>query len=56
MDEEYGVDVQVRNLDDERAMDVTLGFLVRPGEDEWVGEFFLFLQCVWDSGFILFFL
>jgi hypothetical protein len=38
VDEEYGVDVQVRNVD-ERAMDVTLGFLVRPGEDEWVGEF-----------------
>lgn len=57
VDEEYGVDVQVRNLDDERAMDVTLGFLVRPGEDEWVGEFFL-LQwphiCIWDSKFIYF--
>jgi hypothetical protein len=27
----------VRNLDD-RPLDATLGFLVRPGEDEWVGE------------------
>jgi hypothetical protein len=37
VDEEYAVDVEVRNLDD-RPLDVTLGFLVRPGEDEWVGE------------------
>ena len=31
------VDVEVHNLDD-RPLEVTLGFLVRPGEDELVGE------------------
>ena len=39
VDEEYVVDVEVMNVD-ERPLDVTIGFLVRPGEDEWVGESF----------------
>jgi hypothetical protein len=47
VDEEYAVDVEVKNLDDERAVDVTLGLLVRPGEDEWVGESFFGCHVCW---------
>lgn len=52
VDEEYLVDVEVRNLDD-RPLEVALGFLVRPGEDELVGEslmsnlFLLFYFVLW---------